>query len=262
VPVVVNGRLVELAARERTRSQNIIENFMIAANTALAEFLESEGVASLRRVVREPERWPRIVEIAARYGESLPAHANSFALSRFLFQRRAADPAGYAELSLSVLKLMGAGDYVLETPDEDQAGHFGLAVGDYTHSTAPNRRYADLVTQRSVKAKLAGEPEPYTVDELRDIAARCNLMESASRGVERRMLKCATALLVGERAGEVFDAVVTGVKEKGTFVKLNAPPVEGKVVEGARGLDVGDRVRVRLLAVDARRGFIDFARAG
>lgn len=262
VPVVVDGRLVELAARERTRAQDIIENFMIAANTALAEFLESEGVASLRRVVREPERWPRIVEIAAHYGESLPPHANSLALANFLSHRRAADPSHYAELSLSILKLMGAGDYVVETPDADQAGHFGLAVGDYTHSTAPNRRYADLVTQRSVKSQLAGDDAPYTVDELRDIAARCNLMESASRGVERRMRKCATALLVGEKVGEVFDAVVTGVKEKGTFVKLNAPPVEGKVVEGARGLDVGDRLRVRLLSVDARRGFIDFARAG
>jgi exoribonuclease-2 len=260
--VVVNGRLVELAAREHTRAQDIIENFMIAANTALAEFLESEGVASLRRVVREPERWPRIVEIAARYGESLPAHANSLALSNFLSRRRAAEPARYAELSLSILKLMGAGDYLVETPDAEQAGHFGLAVGDYTHSTAPNRRYADLVTQRSVKSQLAGDDAPYTVDELRDIAARCNLMESASRGVERRMRKCATALLVSERIGEVFEGVVTGVKEKGTFVKLNAPPVEGKVVEGARGLDVGDRVRVRLLSVDARRGFIDFARAG
>jgi exoribonuclease-2 len=212
--------------------------------------------------VRKPERWPRIVEIAARYGERLPAHASSFALASFLSRRRAADPARYAELSLSILKLMGAGEYVVETPDADQEGHFGLAVGDYTHSTAPNRRYADLVTQRSVKSQLAGEAAAYTVDELRDIAARCNSMESAARGVERRMRKSATALLVGERVGEVFDAVVTGVKEKGTFVKLIAPPVEGKVVEGARGLDVGDRVRVRLLSVDARRGFIDFARAG
>lgn len=262
VPVVVNGRLVELAARRHTRAQDIIENFMIAANTAMAEFLEAEGVASLRRVVRQPERWPRIVEIAARYGERLPARANSLALSNFLSQRRAANPAGYAELSLSILKLMGAGEYLVETPDADQEGHFGLAVGDYTHSTAPNRRYADLVTQRSVKSQLAGEPAAYTVDELRDIAARCNSMESAARGVERRMRKSATALLVNERVGEVFDAVVTGVKEKGTFVKLIAPPVEGKVVEGARGLDVGDRVRVRLLSVDARRGFIDFARAG
>ena len=262
VPVVVNGRLVELAAREHTRAQDIIENFMIAANTAMAEFLESEGVASLRRVVREPERWPRIVEIAARFGESLPARASSLALSKFLARRRTADPARYAELSLSILKLMGSGEYVLETPDADQEGHFGLAVGDYTHSTAPNRRYADLVTQRSVKSQLAGEAAPYDADELRDIAAHCNVMESAARGVERRMRKCATALLVGERVGEVFDGVVTGVKEKGTFVKLIAPPVEGKVLEGAAGLDVGDRVRVRLLAVDARRGFIDFARAG
>lgn len=260
-PVVVGGNLIELKTRERTRAQDIIENFMIAANTAMAEFLEAEGVASLRRVVREPERWPRIVDIAARFGESLPERANSLALATFLSRRRAADPARYAELSLSILKLMGAGDYLVETPDADQDGHFGLAVGDYTHSTAPNRRYADLVTQRSVKSQIAGEPAPYAEAELRAVAARCNLMESASRGVERRMLKCATALLVGEMLGEVFEGVVTGVKEKGTFVKLNAPPLEGKVVAGASGLDVGDRVRVRLLAVDARRGFIDFARA-
>jgi exoribonuclease-2 len=235
---------------------------MIAANTAMAEFLESEGVPSLRRVVRRPERWPRIVDIAARLGKRLPAHADSLALANFLSRRRAADPASYQELSLSILKLMGAGEYVLETPDADQDGHFGLAVDDYTHSTAPNRRYADLVTQRSVKSQLAGEPAPYNEDELRAVAAHCNVMESAARGVERRMRKAATALVVGERVGEVFDGVVTGVKAKGTFVKLNAPPVEGKVVEGASGLDVGDRVRVRLLSVDARRGFIDFARAG
>jgi VacB/RNase II family 3'-5' exoribonuclease len=261
VPVVVSGNLIELRTPERTRAQDLIENFMIAANTAMAEFLESEGVASLRRVVREPERWPRIVEIAARFGESLPKHADSLALSTFMSRRRAADPARYAELSLSILKLMGAGDYLVETPDADQDGHFGLALEDYTHSTAPNRRYADLVTQRSVKSQLAGAPAPYTEEELRAVAARCNVMESASRGVERRMRKAATALLVGERVGEVFEGIVTGVKERGTFVKLSAPPVEGKVVAGASGLDVGDRVRVRLLAVDARRGFIDFARA-
>lgn len=262
VPVVVGGNVVELLVRERTRAQDIIENFMIAANTAMAGFLESEGVASLRRVVREPARWPRIVDIAARFGESLPEKANSLALSNFLSRRRAADPARYAELSLSILKLMGSGDYVVETPDADEEGHFGLAVDDYTHSTAPNRRYADLVTQRSVKSQLAGEPAPYTVDELRAVATRCNLMESAAKSVERKMRKSATALVVGDRVGEEFDAVVTGVTERGTFVKLNAPPVEGKVVTGAFGLDVGDRVRVRLLSVDARRGFIDFARAG
>ncbi|HEY0098592.1 MAG TPA: RNB domain-containing ribonuclease, partial [Pyrinomonadaceae bacterium] len=230
VPVIVGGHSVELLTRERTRAQAIIENFMIAANTAMAEFLESEGLASLRRVVREPERWPRIVEIAAQFEESLPARANSLALSIFLSRRRAAAPARYAELSLSILKLMGAGEYLVETPDAEQDGHFGLALEDYTHSTAPNRRYADLVTQRSVKSLLAGEPAPYTVDELRAVAARCNLMESAARGVERRMRKAATALVVGERLGEEFEGVVTGVKEKGTFVKLIAPPVEGKIV--------------------------------
>jgi exoribonuclease-2 len=262
VPIVVEGRVVELLTRKRTRAQDIIENFMIAANTAMAEFLEARGVASLRRVVREPERWPRMVEIAERLGESLPVEANAPALSNFLHRRRQADPAHYAELSLSILKLMGAGEYVVETADADQDGHFGLAVDDYTHSTAPNRRYPDLVTQRSVKSLLAGERAPYTEEELRAVAARCNLMESASRGVERRMRKAATALVVEERIGEVFTGIVTGAKAKGTFVKLLSPPVEGKVVEGASGLDVGDRVRVRLLSVDARRGFINFARTG
>ncbi len=262
VPVVIEDKLIGLITRERTRAQDIIENFMIAANTAMAEFLETEGVPSLRRVVREPERWPRIVEIAARLGESLPKRANSLALATFLSRRRAAEPTRYQELSLSVLKLMGAGEYVVETPDADQQGHFGLAIDDYTHSTAPNRRYADLVTQRSVKSLLAGEPAAYNEDELHAVAARCNLMETAARGVERRMRKAATALVVGERVGEEFDGIVTGVKKQGTFVKLIAPPVEGKVVAGSSGLDVGDRVRVRLLSVDARRGFIDFARAG
>lgn len=262
VPVVVEGNLIGLETRVRTRAQDIIENFMIAANTALADFLESKGVASLRRVVREPERWPRIVEIASRLGERLPERANSLALATFLSRRRKADPARYRELSLSIIKLMGAGEYLVETPDADQEGHFGLAVGDYTHSTAPNRRYADLVTQRSVKSLLAGEPAAYSADELRAVAARCNLMESAARGVERRIRKAATALVVGERVGEEFESVVTGVKKEGTFVKLIEPPVEGKIVEGAANLDVGDRVRVRLLSVDARRGFIDFVRAG
>ncbi|HEX7176699.1 MAG TPA: RNB domain-containing ribonuclease [Pyrinomonadaceae bacterium] len=258
--VVVDGRAVDLVTKTRTRSQSIIENFMVAANTSMAEYLEARGVPSLRRVVRRPERWSRMAEIAERFNERLPREPDSRALSDFLARRRRADPAGYAELSLSVMKLVGSGEYLVEAPGREQEGHFGLAVDDYTHSTAPNRRYPDLVTQRCLKATLAGGASPYTVSELGEIAEHCNRMEDAARKVERRMRKAATAMLLGARAGEVFEAVVTGAKPKGTFVKLAAPPAEGRVVRGERGLDVGDRVRVRLVSTDPERGFIDFAR--
>ncbi|HEX8688511.1 MAG TPA: RNB domain-containing ribonuclease, partial [Pyrinomonadaceae bacterium] len=215
----------------------------------------------LRRVVRAPERWPRIVETAAAFGHELPAEPDPRALSDFMSRRRAADPGGYAELSLSILKMMGPGDYMVEAPGLDQEGHFGLAVHDYTHSTAPNRRFPDLVTQRCLKAAAAGAPAPYTREELEAIAARCNLMESAARKVERRMRKTAAAAMLSAHVGETFDAVVTGVKEHGTFARLLRPPADGRVVRGERGLDVGDRVRVRLLSTDPSRGFIDFARA-
>lgn len=261
VPVVVGGKVVDIKLKGRTRARDIIENFMIAANTAMAEFLEERGVPSLRRVVRRPERWPRIREIAEKFGERLPAEPDSRSLSDFLARRRAAEPARYAELSLSVLKLIGSGEYMVEAPGLDQEGHFGLAVGDYTHSTAPNRRYPDLVTQRCLKSVAEGAPPPYTKEELEEIAARCNKMEDAARKVERRMQKAATSLLLIERVGETFEAIVTGVKEHGTFAKLTRPPAEGKIVRGEEGLDVGDRVRVRLLAVEPERGFIDFARA-
>jgi exoribonuclease-2 len=219
-------------------------------------------VPSLRRVVRAPERWPRIVETAAAAGYELPPEPDPRALSDFMSRRREADPAGYAELSLAILKMMGPGDYMVEAPGLEQEGHFGLAVHDYTHSTAPNRRFPDLVTQRCLKAAAAGAPAPYTREELESIAERCNLMESAARRVERRMRKVAAASLLGTRVGETFDAVVTGVKEKGTFARLLRPQADGRVVRGWQGLDVGDRVRVRLLSTDPERGFIDFARAG
>ncbi|HEX8722515.1 MAG TPA: RNB domain-containing ribonuclease [Pyrinomonadaceae bacterium] len=263
VPVLdERGRVVRLDERRPNRAQNIIESLMIAANASMAELLEARGVPSLRRVVRAPERWPRIVETAEALGESLPPEPDPRALSDFMSRRRAADPASYAELSLSILKLMGPGDYMVEAPGLEQEGHFGLALHDYTHSTAPNRRFPDLVTQRCLKSAEAGAPAPYAREELEEIAARCNLMESAARKVERRMRKVAAASLLGDHVGETFDGVVTGVKEHGTFARLLRPPADGRVVRGWRGLDVGDRVRLRLVSTDPERGFIDFARAG
>ncbi|HEX8148573.1 MAG TPA: RNB domain-containing ribonuclease [Pyrinomonadaceae bacterium] len=261
VPVLdERGRVVRLEERRNNRAQTIIESLMVAANTSMAELLESKGVPSLRRVVRAPERWPLLVEKAASYGETLPPDPDPRALSDFMSKRRAADPGAYAELSLAVLKMMGPGDYLVEEPGLEQEGHFGLAVHDYTHSTAPNRRFPDLVTQRCLKSAAAGAPAPYARGELEQIAARCNLMESAARKVERRMRKVAAAALLSAHVGETFEAVVTGVKRTGTFARLRRPPADGRVVKGYRGLDVGDRVRVRLLSTDPDRGFIDFAR--
>jgi exoribonuclease-2 len=260
VPVVENGRIVRLDERRHNRAQDIIESLMIAANTSMAELLEAHGVPSLRRVVRAPEMWPRIVETAASFGEHLPDDPDPRALSDFMRRRRAAAPASYAELSLSILKMLGPGDYMVEAPGLEQEGHFGLAVHDYTHSTAPNRRFPDLVTQRCLKSVTAGTPAPYTREELEAIAAHCNEMESASRKVERRMRKVAAAVMLGEHVGETFDAIVTGVKPVGTFARLLRPPADGMVVRRGHGLRVGERIRVKLISTDPERGFIDFAR--
>jgi exoribonuclease-2 len=259
-PVVADGKIVGLAAQEHNRARDIIESFMIAANTAMAELLEAKGVPSLRRVVHKPKQWARIVEIAAGLGDHLPTEPDSRALADFMARRKAADPAHYHELSLAVLKLLGAGEYMVEAPGVEQEGHFGLGVGDYTHSTAPNRRYPDLVTQRCLKSVIASAPPPFTTDELYDLAAHCNEMASAARKVERRMRKVAAAALLADRLGEVFTGIVTGVTEHGTFARLLAPPADGRVVKGEHDLQVGDRVRVRLLATNVERGFIDFAR--
>lgn len=259
--VVVDGRVVELVASEHNRARDIIESFMVAANTEMAEFLETAGWPSIRRVVRTPERWPRIAEIARSFGDSLPEEPDSRALNSFLSRRRAADPVHFPDLSLSIVKLMGPGEYVVERAGTEGEGHFGLAVHDYTHSTAPNRRYPDLITQRVLKAVVARRPSPYTEAELWDIAERCTEREDAARKVERLMRKASAAVLLGERIGDTFDAIVTGVSAKGTFVRLIAPPAEGRVMRGEQGMDVGDRVRVKLLATEPERGFIDFARA-
>lgn len=260
VPVVSDGRVTAINVRQHNRAQDIIESLMVAANTSMAEFLQDRGVPSLRRVVRAPERWPLIVKTAESFGDHLPDTPDPRALSDFMARRRAADPAAYPELSLSILKMLGPGDYMVEAPGLEQEGHFGLAVHDYTHSTAPNRRFPDLVTQRCLKATAAGSPAPYTREELEAIAERCNRMESAARKVERQMRKVAAAVLLGAHIGETFDAIVTGVTPKGTFARTLRPPADGLVVRGQEGLDVGDHIRVRLISTDPERGFIDFAR--
>lgn len=237
---------------------------MIAANVATATFLEARHVPSIRRIVRAPRRWSRIVELAKRHGDALPDEPSTVALAGFLHRRRTADPNAFADLSLSVVKLLGAGEYTVERPWEPDGdeGHFGLAVDDYSHTTAPNRRYADLVMQRLVKATLAGTATPYTPDELDAIAQRCTAMENGARKVERQMRKVVAATLLQHRVGELFDAIVTGVNGSGTFARLTHPPAEGRVVRGEEGMDVGDRVRVTLAEVDAVKGHIDFAGAG
>ena len=255
--VMQGGKPVDLRREAKNRAKELIEDLMIAANGVAARFLAKHGFAAIRRVVRVPERWDRIVELAARHGGRLPAAPDPRALEAFLVARRAADPLRFPDLSLSVVKLMGRGEYVLERPG-DQIGHFGLAVRDYTHSTAPNRRYPDLITQRLLKAALAGRPSPYDDAVLAELAGHCSDQENAADKVERQVRKSAAALVLIDRIGERFDALVTGAANKGTWVRVLAPPVEGKVTRGARGLDVGDLVRVELLSVDVEAGFIDF----
>jgi len=210
----------------------------------MANFLESAGRSSIRRVVRTPKYWSRIVEIADELGEKLPAEPNSQALAEFLQRQKAADPAHFPDLSLAVVKSLGPGEYAVETPGSEGEGHFGLALQDYTHSTAPNRRYPDLITQRLVKAALDKKPGPYNEGELRDIAAHCNERGEAARKVERKMRKVAAAVLLQDKIGQTFNAIVTGATEKGTFARLISPPVDGRVMRGERGLRVGDKTRI------------------
>jgi VacB/RNase II family 3'-5' exoribonuclease len=255
-----DGVLTDLRPDERNRAKDLIEDFMIAANGVTAQFLERKGVASLRRVLRSPERWGRIVTLAAGYGERLPPSPDAVALDAFLRTRRRVDPARFSDLSLSVIKLLGRAEYALESPGQRTEGHFGLAVSDYTHSTAPNRRFPDLVTQRVLKAALLNAPSPYTIEELGALAQHCTLQEDNAAKVERHVRKSAAALLLASRIGEQFDAIVTGASDKGTWVRIAHPLVEGKLIRGFEAVDVGDRVQVRLVHTDAPRGFIDFAR--
>jgi exoribonuclease-2 len=260
-PVFDGGTLVDLLPQKPSRSKELIENLMVAANGATARFLAEKGLPSLRRVVREPARWARIVAVAAQYGETLPPEPDSRSLSLFLAKRRQADPLRFPDLSLVIVKLMGAGEYVVERPGQDAPGHFGLAVKDYTHSTAPNRRYPDLLTQRLLKAAVAGSTPPYTVAALDELARHCTEKENDANKVERHLRKSAAALLLSTRIGDRFDGVVSGAGEKGTWVRLFSPPIEGRIERGSAGLDVGDRVTVTLLSTDVERGFIDFARS-
>ncbi len=257
-PVFDGDQIRALEIEEKNRAKEIIEDFMIAANGVTARYLSASGFPSIRRVVRTPKRWERIVEIAADHKFGLPPDPDSKALEEFLIQEKAADPLRFPDLSLTVIKLMGAGEYIAELPKDDASGHFGLAVKDYAHSTAPNRRYPDLLTQRLLKAALDGKPAPYSKDELDALAAHCTEAEDAANKVERQVEKSAAALLLESRIGEHFDSVVTGASEKGTWVRLLSVPVEGKLVQGFKGLDVGDRIGVKLISVDVQRGFIDF----
>jgi len=257
-PVFDGDEIRALEIEEKNRAKEIIEDFMVAANGVTARYLSANKFPSIRRVVRVPKRWDRIVEIAAEYKFRLPDVPDSKALEEFLVKQKAADPLRFPDLSLAVIKLLGSGEYIAEFPDGDAPGHFGLAVKDYAHSTAPNRRYPDLLTQRLLKSALEGKPTPYSKDELDALATHCTEAEDAANKVERQVSKSAAALLLESRIGERFDAIVTGASEKGTWVRLFSVPVEGKVVQGFDGLDVGDRIRVQLMSVDVQQGFIDF----
>ena len=261
-PIFDGEQIRDLEVEGKNRATEMIEDFMIAANGVTARYLTSRKFPSIRRVVRTPKRWGRIVDLAGTYGFKLPDDPDSKALNSFLIKEKVADPVRFFDLSLAVIKLLGAGEYTAELPGGTAPGHFGLAVKDYAHSTAPNRRYPDLITQRLLKAAIAGRAWPYSKDELDALAKHCTEKEDAANKVERQVGKSAAALLLDSRIGEQFDAIVTGASDKGTWARLLNIPVEGKVVRGFEGLDVGDRIRVRLISIDVERGFIDFRHVG
>ena len=258
--IPMSGGSFDLETEDKNHATQLIEDFMIAANGVVAQMLDAKGYASIRRVVKTPKRWDRIVELAAEKGTKLPADPDPKPLHDFLCAQQAKDPEHFPDLSLAVIKLLGPGEYVLERAGEIAQGHFGLAVEHYTHSTAPNRRYADLVMQRLLKAMMAGQKSPYTDDELAQVAAQCTKMEDAERKVSREMQKRIAAVALSGRIGQSFDAMVTGVNEHGTFVRTLQPHVEGMLVHDGKGIDVGDKVRVKLVRTDPERGYIDFAR--
>jgi VacB/RNase II family 3'-5' exoribonuclease len=258
-PVFDGDSLIDLQADRKNRATELIEDFMIGANGVTARYLEQKGFPALRRILRSPERWARIVELAKDAGRHLPPNPDCRALQEFLEERRQADPAHFPDLSLSVVKLLGRGEYVLDLPGHAVEGHFGLAVNDYTHSTAPNRRFPDLITQRLLKAALSGAPTPYRNDELGELARHCTEQEDNATKVERQVRKSAAALLLESRVGERFDGIVTGASAKGTWVRIDHPAAEGRVVRGYKGFDVGDHVTVELVDTDVERGFVDFA---
>lgn len=257
-PVFDGDQIRDLEIEKKNRAKEIVEEFMIATNGVTARYLAANKFPSIRRVVRTPKRWDRIVALAQEHGGKLPANPDSVALDKFLVQAKTANPLHFPDLSLAVIKLLGAGEYIAERPGDTAPGHFGLAVKDYAHSTAPNRRYTDLITQRLLKAAVADQPVPYSFAELDSLAEHLTKVEDAANKVERLVGKSAAALVIESRIGEQFDAFVTGASEKGTWVRLLTMPVEGKLMQGFDGLDVGDRIRVQLTAVDVQRGFIDF----
>jgi exoribonuclease-2 len=259
-PAFTGDEITDLAAVKRNRADDIIEDFMIAANGVAARFLASKKFPSLRRVVRVPKRWDRIVELAAERGTKLPSEPDAIALEQFLVSAKAADPLRFPDLSTSVVKLLGPGEYVVQLPGGSATGHFGLAIKDYAHSTAPNRRFPDLITQRLLKAAMAGSVRPYENDELAALAEHCTEEEDAAKKVERQVTKSAAAIMLESRNGEQFDAIVTGASVKGTWVRLLHPPIEGRLESGFEGLDVGHQLRVQLVRTDVERGYIDFKR--
>ncbi len=261
-PIFDGDQILDLEVERKNRAKDIIEDFMIAANGVTARYLAARKSPSIRRVVRTPKRWDRIVGLAQEHGFKLLDNPDSVALDAFLVKERAADPLRFPDLSLAVIKLLGSGEYVAERPGDKSPGHFGLAVKDYAHSTAPNRRYTDLITQRLLKAAMAGRVAPYSYDELDVMAKHFTAEEDAANKVERQVGKSAAAILLESRIGEQFDALVTGASDKGIWARLLTIPVEGRVVRGFEGVDVGDRIRVQLVAVDVQRGYVDFRNVG
>lgn len=257
-PVFDGDQICALEIEEKNRAKEIIEDLMIAANGVTVRYLAARKFPSIRRVVRTPKRWERIVEIANQHGSKLPVKPDSKALEEFLIKERTADPVRFPDLSLAVIKLLGNGEYIAELPDGNAPGHFGLAVKDYAHSTAPNRRYPDLITQRLLKSALANHPAPFRIDELNELATHCTEAEDAAVKVERQVEKSAAALLLESRIGEQFDGIVTGASEKGTWVRLLSLPIEGMLVQGSNNIDVGDKIRVQLIDTNVYRGYIDF----
>ncbi|MBM3463014.1 MAG: RNB domain-containing ribonuclease [Armatimonadetes bacterium] len=253
-----NGLVRDIVLDEKNCAKEIIENFMVTTNGCTARYLAERGYPTFMRVVKTPEKWDRIVEVAKKLEYKLPSSPDSAALEKFLQVQKAADPLHFPDLSLTIVKLLGSGEYIVQQPGETPVGHFGLAVKDYSHSTAPNRRYPDLITQRILKAAQEGKPCPYTPEELEGLAALCTEQEDEATKVERQVRKSAAALHLSDKVGETFDALVTGSGEKGTWVRVLNPPAEGKLVRGAKDLEVGDKVRVELLKVNVERGFIDF----
>ena len=259
--IAENGIVLDLELVEENPAHDLIENFMISGNIAVSHFLETKQIPSIRRIVKTPERWDRIVEVAKSYGQNLPSEPDAKALAQFLLIRKEADPLRFPDLSLTIVKLLGRGEYVMEIPGKVDQGHFALAVRDYTHATAPNRRYPDLIMQRLVKAAIKGVPSPYSADELTKITSHCTEQEEAAKKVERTMRKVAAAVLLSKHIGETFAAIVTGVTTGGTYVRLLKPPAEGKIIRGEQGLDVGDQVTVRLISTNPEQAYIDFERA-